>query len=386
MKRIYLDNAAATPIDSRVVSAMVGASKIVGNPSSVAGEGRRAAQALSTYRATTARFLHASPGEVVFTASGSEANTLAILGLVETLGSGTWNIISAPTEHLSVLRALDAARKQGIEVRMLGVDTQGNIDVEELARVIDRRTALVSLMYANNEIGTIHPIAAWSKVIRSIRKKNNSPYPYLHTDACQASAWLPMDVQNLGVDLLTFNGAKMCGPRGTGVLFVRRGTPLQARVVGGDQEHGFRAGTEDLVSIAGVSRAIALVRPTDARRVARLRNELWSLIQQVVADARLNGPVVDLRLANNLSVSFPGVDGEALVLELDRRGIAVSAGSACTAQASGASHVLTAIGVPGRYRAGAIRFSLSRHTTRKEITAVAGMLPAAIERVRRRRA
>jgi len=386
MKRIYLDNAAATAIDSRVVTAMVAASKLTGNPSSIADEGRLAAQALDTHRKAVARFLHAAPNEVVFTASGSEANALAILGLVATLGPGTWNIVSAPTEHPSVLRALDAARKEGVQVRMVPVDAQGNIDPKELERAVDRQTALVSLMYANNEIGTIHPIAAFSKVIRTLRKKNNSLYPYFHTDACQASAWLPIDVQNLGVDLLTFNGAKMYGPRGAAVLFVRRGTPLRARVMGGDQEQGLRAGTEDLMAIAGLARAATLVRRSDVGRVARMRDKLWSLIQRVTKDPRLNGPSVNARLANNLNVSFPGIDNEALVLELDRRGVTVSAGSACTAKASGASHVLTAIGVPGRDRAGAIRFSLSRHTTQKEIAAVADILPAAIERVRQRRA
>lgn len=371
MPRVYLDNAAATPIDRRVIAAMVKASRLVGNPSAVSSEGLRAAQFLHACRKQVADFFTAAPGEIVFTASGSESNTLAICGLLAALPAGKWNIVTAPTEHPSVLAA---ARRTGVQVRMCPVDTEGHIVPEQLPALIDKKTALVSLMYANNEIGTIHPIVAIAKTIRAVRKAQLTAWPYFHTDACQATAWLPMNVQNLGVDLLSINGAKAYGPRGAGVLFVRRGVPLEPRIFGGDQEHGARAGTEDLSSIAGLSTALAQVRASDGTRVAALREHLWKDIHRAHPDARLNGPSAERRLANNLNVSFPKVESERLLLELDTRGIAVSAGSACTAKHTGVSHVLTAIKVPKSHRDGALRISLSRHTTRKELKSLVSAL------------
>lgn len=378
-KRIYLDNAATTPIDPRVVRAMVQASMIIGNPSAVASEGLQAAQFLLTCRKAVADFLHAAPGEIVFTASGSEGNSLAVLGLVKAMGAGKWNIIMAPTEHASVL---EAVRASGIQVRMLGVDARGMIDLAQLESLIDDRTALVSLMYANNEIGTIHPIRAISRIVRAVRKKYRTAHPYLHTDACQATAWLPMDVQNLGVDLLTLNGAKIYGPRGVGALFIRRGTPLAPRTLGGDQEHGMRAGTEDLMSIAGLAAALKLVNKADVVLVAQLRDTAWQGIQKAIPDVRLNGPELTDRLANNLNFSLPGIQSEVVLLEFDAQGIAVSAGSACTAKHTGPSHVLQAIATPKKYLDGALRVSLSRHTTKADIIRFLKVLPKIIEKIR----
>jgi cysteine desulfurase len=379
-KRMYLDNAAATPIDPGVVRAMVQASTIIGNPSAVAFEGLQAAQFLLACRTAIADFLHAAPGEIVCTASGSEGNTLAILGLVQAMGPGKWNIVTTPTEHTSVL---EAVRHAGVQVRMAAVDEQGRINLEQLGSLIDERTILVSLMYANNEIGTIHPLRAVTQLVRTVRKKYHTAHPYVHTDACQATAWLPMDVQNLGVDLLTLNGAKVYGPRGAGALFVRRGIPLAPRTLGGDQEHGMRAGTEDLMSIAGLAEALKGVRTVDPEAVKRLRDMAWQGIQKAIPDVRLNGPELVDRLANNLNFSIPGIQSEVALLEFDAEGIALSAGSACTAKHTGPSHVLEALGIPKKYLHSALRISLSRHTTKADIARFLKVFPQVIEKARR---
>lgn len=384
-KEIYLDNAAATAMDPGARRAHAIAQREQGNPSALHEAGRRSAEFLARARVGVARFLNARPDEVVFCSSGSEANTLAILGVAAAVPSGMRHIVTTAIEHPSVLEPVRRLHRQGWESAVLKVGSDGALSEEAVRKALKKGTAVVSVAYANNEIGTVQPIRKIAKIIRDWRRAHRTPYPYLHTDACQATAWLPMDVQVLGADLLTLNGAKSYGPRGTAVLFVRRGISIVPQTLGGDQERGVRAGTEDVPGIAGLAAALAGIRSSDAVRTARLRDRLIEGIFEAIPKARLNGPEPAQRLSNNANFAFTGVDSEALVLELDRRGIRVSSGSACTARDTGPSHVLVAIGTSRAYRNGAVRFSLSRRTTKAEIDAVLRALPGAVRRIRARR-
>jgi len=384
MADIYFDNAAATPIAPQVQRAMARAQKHFANPSSFNDAGRASAVLLDEARSGVATFLNARADEVVFCSSGSEANTLAICGSVRARGSGS--IITAPTEHLSVLEVVASLHNDGHAVEFLKVDGEGRVGIEELLKKLIPSVTVVSLMYANNEIGTIAPIARIGRAIAQWRKEHRSAYPLFHVDACQATTTLDMDVQRLGVDLLTFNGAKAYGPHGCAVLFVRRGIALEPVVHGGSQERGRRAGTEDIASACGLAVAVQLITPTDAPRLASLRDRFISGIISKIPDAHINGPVGDSRLAGNINFSIPGCDSENLLLELDRHDIRAGSGSACTAHRVEPSHVLVAIGTPKQYLEGALRFSLGRQSTKKEVDRVLKILPQCIARVRARRA
>lgn len=360
-KEIYLDHAAATPIDPRVIAVMSRAMRELGNPSSFNDAGRRASRILEDSRKEVARFLNAHLSEIVFCASGSEANALAL--------AGARRILTQPTEHTSVLQSA------GTRARFIRIDHRGVVDAKDITKAFSTNTDIVSVMYANNEIGTIQPIKQIAKVIREWRKKNRSVRPLFHVDACQATAYLPMDVQALGVDLLTLNGSKVYGPRGVAVLYVRRGVELTPLVRGGSQEHGRRAGTENVAGAVGLAKAVSLIRTTDADRTAKLRDQLIAGILQAMPGVRLNGPTGESRLANNINISIPGVTSEELLLELDKHGIRAGSGSACTAHSVEPSHVLKAIGTPKKYLSGTLRFSLSQHTTKADIDAVIHVLP-----------
>jgi len=361
---LYLDNAAATPVDVRVSRAYVRALGSYGNPSSFNDAGRRARTLLDDARRRVAAFLGARPGEVVFCASGSEANGLAL--------SGARRILTQPTEHPSVLRSA------GKRAHLVDVDEAGRVDPGDIIKAIRADTDVVSIMYANNETGTVQPIRKIGRLIREYRRAHHRPYPLFHVDACQAAAWLPMNVQELGVDLLTLNGAKVHGPHGTAALFVRRGISLAPRVLGGDQEHRLRAGTEDVAGAVGLATALGLVRTADGVRVRRLRKLLLERLPIVLPGIRINGPTGDDALPNIVNISIPGVSSEALLLALDRRGIRAGSGSACTAHRVEPSHVLVAMGVPRRYLNGVLRISMSRLTTRRDIETLLRELPKAV--------
>ncbi len=370
-QEIYLDHAAATPTDRRVVLAMNRAMREAGNPSSFNDAGRRAAAVLADARMKIARFLNAAPREIVLCASGSEANTLAL--------SGAKHILTQPTEHLSVLYAASARAK------FIPVDGVGLVNPDDIIRALDPRTQIVSVMYANNEIGTIQPIARIGRAIARWRRAHHSAYPLFHVDACQATACLDMDVQRLGVDLLTLNGAKVYGPHGAAALFVRRGVIIAPLVPGGSQEGGRRAGTEDVSSAVGLATALSLVKKSDSTKQTKLRDLLIGGILAVIPDACLNGPEGSERLANNVNISIPGTDSESLLLELDRYGIRAGSGSACTAYSVEPSHVLRAIKTPKKYLDGVLRFSLGRDTTHADIERVVRVLPLVVQRVLARR-
>jgi cysteine desulfurase len=369
MQEIYLDNAAATSIDPKVIRATTLAASEAGNPSSFNEAGRRAHKLLESARADVARFLNARSSEIVFCASGSEANSLAL--------SGVKQILTQPTEHLSVLSSA------GKRVWFVPVDDVGLVNPDDIAKAITKNTTIVSIMYANNEIGTIQPIKQIAKVIRDWRKKHRAPYPYFHVDACQATPWLPMDVQALGVDLLTLNGSKVHGPRGIAVLYVRRGVQMAPQILGGSQEYGLRAGTENVPGAVGLAKALSLINKNDSEKVANLRDYFMTRLSSVLPDARVNGIVGSQRLANNINISIPGCTSEELLLELDKHGIRAGSGSACTAHSVEPSHVLKAIGTPKKYLDGVLRFSLSRDTSKADIERLIEILPLAIRRVQK---
>lgn len=385
MREIYLDHAAATPVDPAVTREIIRGNKIVGNPSSFNDAGRTAAKELSAARQKVACFLNARPDEVIFTASGSESNSLAILGSTDALGIVGGEVISQPTEHLSVLEPIRKLKSQGYKIKMAEVGEDGIVRSSDVAKLITSKTVLVSVMYANNEIGAIQPIAEIGKLIRDFRKKSDSPHPIFHVDACQAAPFLAMDVQRLGVDLLTFNGSKMYGPRGIGVLYVRRGVLIEPIVLGGSQERGRRAGTENLPAIMGLAKAVSLVSPKrDNKKISALRDYFFSQLAKSIPGAKINGAMGDDRLANNINISIPGFESERLLLELDKHSIRAGSGSACTAHSVEPSHVLKAIGVKNPYLDGALRFSLGRNTKRANIEDLLKRLSRVVNSLRKR--
>ncbi len=383
-KVIYLDNAAATPIDRRVSDAIHRASRVFGNPSSPHRIGRAADEALRGARDSVAKFLHARRDEVVFCGSGSEANTLAILGVLRG-ASGRGGVVTTPIEHASVLAAAQRAKLGGHSVVYAPVDRYGLVSVEDVLRACTKHTRIISIAYANNEIGSVQPISKIARAVAGLRRSRGSSYPVLHVDACQATEYLDMDVQRLGVDLLTLNGAKAHGPHGVAILYVRRGVVLEPLILGGSQELGMRAGTEDVVGAIGLAKALSLVRASDAVRVCKLRDYCIKEIQRIAPDAVVSGALGDGRVANNIHISFPRTDSENLVLEFDRRGICVGSGSACTAHSTEPSHVLRAIQTPEEVVHGAVRASLSRETTKKDLQVFLKELPSVVARVRARR-
>lgn len=372
MKRIYLDHAAATSMDSRVKREILTHMDVFGNASSLHAEGRRAREVIESARARVGKVLNCRPSEIVFTSSGTEANNLA-------LSQQFTHIVSTNIEHHSVLRPLE---RHG-NVTYVQVRSNGIVDPQDIAKAIRPETQFVSVIYANNEIGTIQPIKEIAKILRPLRTNH---YPLLHTDACQASGFLNINVQELGVDLMTLNGSKIYGPKGVGCLFVRRGTKIAPQILGGDQERGLRAGTENPALIAGFAKAIEIadgMREKESARLTKLRD--WFISQ--FPDAKLNGDAV-LRLPNNINLSFDGVDGEMLMLSLDARGVAVSTGAACTVSSNEPSHVLQAIGdaegVPREALAkwGNIRLTLGRSTTKKDLAQVVKILREEVARLR----
>jgi len=375
MKRIYLDTAAATPLDRRVAAAMrPWLERGFGNPSSLHQEGVAAASALAAARAAAGRALGALPDEIIFTAGGTEANNLAI-----TAAAGGAVMVSA-IEHPSVLTPCLAAGRVIIAPSL----PTGQIDLKKFAELLTPKVKLVSVMYANNEIGAIEPLAEIAKIIRRVRKRAGMPYPYFHTDACQAGRFLPLDVRQLGVDLMTINAGKLYGPKGVGLLYVRRGVLLPSPLLlGGGQEAGRRAGTENVPGIVGLASALALagkLRDREAIKLSGLRDWLWQEIKRVVPEAQLNGHLNN-RLPNNLNLYFPGVLAEQLVLELDAKGVAVSTGSACSIPKADDSYVIIALGHSRERATGSIRISLGRDTTKEQLKQLIKVLPPIINKL-----
>ncbi|MFO7691399.1 MAG: cysteine desulfurase family protein [Cryobacterium sp.] len=375
---IYLDNAATTPIRPEVLEAMWPLlSGGFGNPSSHHAVGEAAAAALQGARRSVATVLGVRPGDIVFTSGGTEANNLALKGLALGAPRGR-HIVTTRIEHEAVLEACDyLVRLHDFAVTFLGTDAAGRVDPEELRKVLRPGTSLVSVQYANNEIGTIQPLADLGRITSAARIP-------LHSDAVQAAGWLPLRVRELGVDALSLSGHKMGAPQGTGVLCVRGRLPLEPVLHGGGQERGRRSGTENVAGAVALATALALAdaeRPDAAGRTTERLGEFVRLVLRAAPTARLTGHALH-RLPGTASFIFPGTSGEAVLLELERRGVICSSGSACAAGNDEASHVLLALGIPADEAQTAVRFTLSSRTTQQDLHRVAERVGSAIAAVR----
>ncbi len=379
-RRIYLDNNSTTPVDPEVLEAMLPYySEYYANPSSHHSWGRKTREAIEQARSEVAQLINAQPEEIIFTASGTEANNLAIWGCAHALLSRGNHIIISRIEHSSVLNSLPIIEnwQMGICTR-LPVDHWGVVDPSQLEDAITKQTILISIMHSNNEIGTIQPI----KELCAIAHKYGV---YFHTDAVASAGKVPLDVKELGVDLLTISAHKIHGPKGVGALYVKKGTNIEGIIVGGTQEHLLRAGTENLPGIVGFGKAAVLARKEVEQnlpqKIESLRNLLELNIRKRIPEIRVNGHPTQ-RLCNTLNVSFAYVEGEALIMNLDLEGIAVSTGSACSSGKSAPSHVLKAIGVEDKYVNSPIRFSLNKNTTKEDIDYTIETLVKIVERLR----
>ncbi|MBF0594114.1 MAG: cysteine desulfurase [Candidatus Omnitrophica bacterium] len=367
MKRIYLDNSASTRTDLRVVEAMLPYfSEFYGNASSLHGFGREVKEVMASSRAKIASVIGAKPQEIVFTSSGTESNNFALKGIAFANREKGNHIIVSAIEHDSVIGPCEWLRGQGFAVTYLPVDEDGLIDINDLKKVIRKETIIVSVMNANNEIGTIEPISEVGKICRARGI-------YFHSDACQSFGRIPIDVNEQCLDLLTINAHKIYGPKGIGALFIREGTKIMPWQQGGGHEMGLRSATENIPAIVGFAKAAELCvqeMVVEARRELRLREKIIDAVLNDYSFAYLNGHR-DRRLPNNISFGFAGLEGDAirLLLELDEMGIAVSSGSACSSNGGGhkTSHVLSAIGLDPVRARGALRISLGRFNTEDEV-------------------
>ncbi len=386
-----MDHAATTPTDPQVVKAMAPFWSLnFANPSALYSLGQTTREAVEQARTQVAEILFTQPDCVTFTSGGTEANNLAIFGLIQAQLSvrKKIHIITTTIEHHSVLAPIQELAKQGkISVTYLPVNECGEISIKELVAAIRPETMLISIMYANNEIGTINPIAEIGRELLKYRKNNKTQWPFFHTDACQATGTLDLHTERLHVDLLTINGSKMYGPKGVGALFVRRGVPIQPIMFGGGQENTVRSGTENVPAIIGFAKALQLVQKKynkEAVRQTQLRNYFWKEISKKIPKVTLNGPELtnNNRLANNLNVQFTGLEGETLVLYLDAYGIICATGSACATDSDDASHVLTACGLDLVEANASVRFTLGKTTTKKDIDTVIKYLPGIVKGIR----
>ena len=387
IKHIYLDNAATTRLDSKVLAAMKPFfTETYGNASSVHTFGQEARRAVEGAREEIAKFLNCDSMEVVFTSGGSESDNLAIRGVVENYlktNKDVPHVVTSELEHHAVLHTVQALEKEGkISVTYLKPDQFGIVTPTQVKNSLKKNTILVSIMYVNNEIGTVLPIAEIGKMLEG-ENANRELKIIFHTDAVQATEFFDMNVQELKVDLLTLTAHKIHGPKGVGALFIRKGVRLLPMITGGEQEFRKRAGTENVPGIVGFAMAVKQVKSSKSKieGMRKLRDKLEHYLLSNVSDTFLNGHPKK-RSPAILNISFKNAEGEAIILNLDFLGIAVSSGSACTAMSLDPSHVLTAIGVPRELSHGAIRFSLSRETTEGEIDQLTSELPGIIEKLR----
>jgi cysteine desulfurase len=381
---IYLDHAATTPILPEVLTAMMPyLSEAYGNASSLYGLGQQARQALDESRERVARVLQARQGEIVFTSGGTEADNSALLGSAIALKQWGTNIVTSTIEHHAVLNCCHLLEQLGFSITYVPVDRYGLVDPTLVKSAITPDTIMVSIMLANNEVGTIQPIAEIADLVREKRKSNNHPINF-HTDAVQAPGLLELDVQKLGVDMLSLSAHKFNGPKGVGALYIRRNTPFAPIHVGGAQERDRRAGTEDTASIVGMGISLELAdrdRANHVRHCNLLRDKLINGISERIPQAYLNGHPIH-RLANNVNFSFSHVEGEPILIALDMAGISASSGSACTAGSLEPSHVLLAMGQHVDLSRGSLRLTVGQENTEEEIDYVLDTISALIPKLR----
>lgn len=375
-KLVYLDNNATTMVDPQVYDAMQPYfCELYGNPSSMHKFGGEIMKAVNIAREQVKNFVGASDAkEIIFTASGSEGDNMAIRGVLEA-NKNKKHIITTKIEHPAVLNVFKYFEKQGYEVTYLDVDSQGNLDLNQLSESVTEDTALVSIMYANNETGVILPVEKAAKIV-----KQKNPKTKFHTDAVQAAGKISLDVKNTDIDLLTIAGHKLHAPKGIGALYIKTGTLLPAFVIGGHQEKGKRAGTENVPYIVGLGKACELAQQAmdfELTEVKRLRDKLENGILKTIYNAKVNGSTTN-RVPNTTNIGFQYIEGELILLHLSDLGICASSGSACTSGSLEPSHVLKSMGVPFESLHGSIRFSLSRFTTEEEVDYVLKVLPDVI--------
>lgn len=377
---IYMDHAATTPMHQKVVEAMLPHFReSCGNPSAIYGLGRDAYKTVADSRETVARFLGCKESEVIFTSGGTESDNAALKGVAYALRARGNHIITSTIEHHAVLHTCHHLEGVGFEVTYLPVDEYGLVSAGDLEVALSDQTILVSIMAANNEIGTVQPIADLAKVAKA-RSKDI----VFHTDAVQGAGALDLNVKRLGVDMLSLSAHKFHGPKGAGVLFMREGTRFVPQVLGGGQEGNRRAGTENVPGIVGTAIALRLAeegRESNCSHCLRLRDRLMEGILSKIPDTRLNGHATQ-RLPNNVNVSFSYIEGEAVLLNLDLRGIAASAGSACASESEDPSHVLMAIGVPRDTARGSLRLTVGSANSDDDVEYVLEVLPEIVERLR----
>lgn len=387
IRSVYLDHAATTRPDEAVLKAMKPFfTEQFGNPSALYQLGRKANSAVNDARRAIARILGALPDNIIFTGSGTESDNLAIFGVARAHSAVGRHIISTTVEHHAVLHALETLKKEGFEITFVEVDERGIVSADAVIKAIRPDTILISIMYANNEVGTIEPIAEIGRKLLQYRKARNTVYPFFHSDACQAAGYLDLNVERLHLDLMTVNGGKIYGPKGTGFLYLRRGVKIAPLIVGGAQERRLRAGTENVPGIVGLAKALALSQSDSERETKRLRalaGYFWEKLKAQIPQLKLNGPAIGTdRLPNNLNITFMDVEGEAMLLYLDEYGIMCSTGSACTSESLEPSHVLTAMGLPYEYAHGSLRFTLGRENTRADADYAVKYLPAITKTLR----
>ena len=376
---VYMDHAATTAVDPRVVEAMLPYfTQYYGNASSLHAPGRDAAAALKQARGTVAEILGAEPSEIVFTSCGSESDNLALRGVAFASRQKGNHIITSSIEHHAIGHTCEqSAAEFGYEVTYLPVGRHGLVSSKDVAEAITDRTVLISIMYANNEVGTIEPL----EEIGSLARDKGIPF---HTDAVQAGGALDLDVNRLGVDLMSLSGHKIYAPKGVGVLYVREGTPLLPMQTGGGHEGNRRAGTENVAYAVAFAKALELIREArdeGNRRLASLRDRLIRGVLDSIPDTQLTGHP-SKRLPNSVSFVFEGVEGESILLGLDFLGVAASSGSACTTGEAQASHVLLAMGIPPEIAHGSLRLTLGKETSEQDVDYVISVLPGIIERLR----
>ena len=378
MEKMYFDYASTTPADPQVMKAMEPYfGERFGNPSSPHGFGREAKKALDDSRQTLARFIGAQPEEIVFTSGATESNNHAILGVAHSLKSKGNHLIVSPVDHHSVLKPIEFLGKEGFKVTYLPVDQNGLVDPNDVEKAVTAQTILLAVLHASNEIGTIQPVAA----IGAIAKQKGVAFL---VDAVQTVGHLPVNVKELNADLLSLSAHKFYGPKGIGALYIRKGTKVTRYLMGGDQEQGRRASTQNVAGAVGLAQAIELCQQNmnkEAQKQISWRDKIIQGVAERIKNSRLNGHLSN-RLPNNAHFSFEKVQSEALLLSLDMVGIAASMGSACTSGAMEPSHVLRAIGLPDELAFGSLRVSLGRWTTEEQINHLLAELPKGVERLR----
>ncbi|MCQ9205905.1 MAG: cysteine desulfurase NifS [Omnitrophica bacterium] len=376
---IYLDYNATTPLDERVLQKMIPYLKdIYSNPSSVYRFAQESKRAVEDARAQVADLISANPTEVFFTSGGTESDNTAIKGICSQHQNRGKHIIISKIEHHAILHPVEFLEKNGFKATYLDVDEFGIIDLKQLSESITKNTVLVSVMYGNNEVGTIQPI---KKIAAFCRSKE----VYFHTDAVQAVGKLKLNVKELGVDLLSISAHKFYGPKGVGALYVKKGVKLWPLLHGGGHERGLRSGTENVAGIAGLGEAARLAKielPEEEVRIKKLRDRLQKGILKSISEVKLNGHP-EQRLANTLNICIKYIEGESILINLDFEGICASSGSACTSGSLEPSHVLLAMGMPHEIAHGSLRFSLGKYTSDKDIDKVLEVLPPIVERLRK---